>query len=285
VANEPVPGGRKRRPPRTDAIIAAVSGRQYGVITTAQLLNAGLNDSAVSKRVKAGRLHPLYRGVYAVGHNRLSQEARWLAAVLAAGPNAALSHTAAARHWQIWRRKPTQIDVIVPGQRRARRGIVVHRCRGLASEDVTTHRGIPITTVPRTLVDLSATLTAHQLANVIHEAAFRNRFSEAAVIAAMKRAAGRPLTNLHAALQAHASGSAGTKSELEDAFLAQLERETQPRVNTQIEVDFYWPEENRVVEIDGPGHDRPRTQQQDAHRDAALKRAGIEVVRIPSRHG
>jgi predicted transcriptional regulator of viral defense system len=253
------------------------------VITSPQLAAAGLTSGAISQRVRTGRLHPLYRGVYAVGHNRLSQEAKWLAAVLAAGENAALSHEAAARHWNIWRRKADGIDVIVPGQRRARKGIKVHRCRTLAAKDVTVYRGIPITTVPRTLVDLATTLTAAQLANVIHEAAFRNRFDERATRQAMERASGRDLTNLHAALQAHASGSAGTRSDLEDAFLAQTK--TEPLVNTKIEVDFYWPAENLVVEIDGPGHDRPRTKVQDAQRDTVLNRAGIDVVRIPSGHG
>jgi predicted transcriptional regulator of viral defense system len=269
--------------PRTDAIIAAVSGRQYGVITTAQLHAAGLNDSGVSKRVKAGRLHPLYRGVYAVGHNNLSQEARWMAATLAAGQGAVLSHLAAAKHWNIWRRRAAGIDVLVQGNRRKREGFRAHRCRNLDKRDVTIHRGIPITTVPRTLVDLARTLTAAQLANVIHEAAFRNRFDEHKTREAMARAPGRDLTNLHAALQAHASGSAGTRSDLEDQFLARAEGT--PLVNTKIEVDFYWPDQNLVVEIDGPGHDRPRTRAEDARRDAALKAAGVTVVRIPSGDG
>src|SRR5215213_4104627 len=150
-----------------DARIAAVAGRQHGVITTAQLRAAGLTDAAMYKRVAAGRLHPLYRGVYAAGHDRLSQEGRWMAATLAAGPGAALSHEAAAKHWKIWRRKVTGIDVIVPGQRRARDGVTVHRTRNLDARDVTVHQGIPITTPARTLVDLATTLTAHQLANVI----------------------------------------------------------------------------------------------------------------------
>jgi hypothetical protein len=286
VDNEPFPGGRKRRPPPVDAIFAAVSGRQYGVITTAQLKAAGLNDSGVSKRVRARRLHRLYRGVYAAGHNRLSEEARYLSAVLSAGEGAALGHEVAARHWSIWRRRPPQIDVITPRQRRPRDGVTIHRCRTLDPRDVTRHRGIPITTVPRTLVDLAATLTAAQLANVIHEAAFRNLFHEPAVRDAIARAPGRDLSNLHAALQAHASGSAGTRSALEDRFLAQTR--TQPRVNEKvegIEVDFYWPDQNLVVEIDGPGHDRPRTKAEDARRDEALQRAGLTVVRIPSPHG
>jgi hypothetical protein len=269
-----------------DARIGAVSGRQHGLITTRQLLDAGLTRSAISQRVGAGRLHPLYRGVYAVGHNRLSQEAKYMAAVLAAGEGAALSHESAAKHWNIWRRNPDGIDVLVPGQRRARRGVRIHRCRALDPRDVTRYRGIPITTVARTLVDLSATLTVHQLANVIHEAAFRNRFSARTTEEAIARAGGRDLTNLHAALQAHASGSAGTRSDLEDAFLTGLE--TAPRVNTHVEgfeVDFYWPDRNLVVEIDGPGHDRPRIKNEDAYRDAVLDKAGIDVVRIPSGHG
>ncbi len=269
-------------------MIAAVSGRQFGLITTAQLALAGLTSGAIAQRVRSGRLHPLYRGVYAVGHNRLSQEAKYMAAVLAAGEGAALGHEAGAHHWAIWRRKPSQIDVITPGQRRPRAGIRIHRCRALDPRDVTRYRGIPITTVARTLVDLAATLTAAQLANVIHEAAFRNRFDETATRAAMRRAGGRDLRNLHAALQAHASGSAGTRSDLEDRFLASVSAETAPRVNTRVEgmeVDFYWPDQNLVVEIDGPGHERPRTRAEDASRDRVLEAAGLKVVRLPSRHG
>jgi predicted transcriptional regulator of viral defense system len=268
-------------------MIAAVAGRQHGVITTAQLNAVGVARSSILDRVRTGRLHPLYRGVYAAGHDRLSQEGRWLAAVLAAGPGAALSHEAAANHWRIWRRKARGIDVIVPGQRRSRDGVTIHRVRNLDPRDVTTRQGIPITTPARTLVDLAQTLTAHQLANVIHEAAFHDRFDEAETREAIKRATGRHLTNLHAALQAHASGSAGTRSALEDRFLANLQG-PQPLVNTKlhgIEVDLHWPAENLVVEIDGPGHTRPRTRVEDEQRDARLTDSGIQVVRIPSAHG
>jgi hypothetical protein len=198
-----------------------------------------------------------------------------------------LSHLAAAVHWQIWRRKVTGIDVTVPGQRRARTGFRIHRCRRLDRKDVTMHQGVPITTPARTLVDLASVLTSHQLANVIHEAAFRNRFDERTTHEAMTRAAGRDLTNLHAALQAHAEGSAGTRSGSEDRFLAQWQG-PEPRVNTKvrgIEVDFHWPEQDLVVEVDGPGHARPRTRNEDAQRDGELERAGLTVVRIPSGHG
>ena len=273
--------------PGPDGPIAAIAGRQHGVITTAQLRAAGLTDAAVYKRVRTGRLHPLYRGVYAAGHKRLSREGQFMAAVLAAGDGAALSHLAAAVHWNIWRRRLPGIDVVVPGNRRARKGFTVHRCASLDRRDVTKRNGIPVTTVPRTLVDLAVVLTAHQLANVIHEAAYHNRFDERATRRAMERAKGRPLTTLQAALEAHAAGSAGTRSALEDEFLAQWQGPP-PLVNTKlhgIEVDFHWPDRNLVVEVDGPGHDRPRTRRDDAERDAALNRAGIAVVRLPSGHG
>jgi hypothetical protein len=143
-----------------------------------------------------------------------------------------------------------------------------------------------VTTVPRTLVDLSDVLTPHQLANVIHEAAFRNLFDEGAVHAAIDRANGRH--NLHVlarALALNRAGSAGTRSELEDRFLALTSKSglPEPLVNTHIEeleVDFHWPQLSLVVEVDGPGHTRPRSQREDRERDASLRAAGHTIVRI-----
>jgi hypothetical protein len=266
--------------------LARLAARQHGLVTAAQLSDLGLGRRGVSNRVATGRLHPKYRGVYALGHARLSQHGRWMAAVLAAGEGAVLSHLAAAKLWEVWRRKVTGIDVIAPRRRRQRAGIRVHSARHLDPRDVTKHDGIPVTTVPRTLVDLSSVLTAPQLANVIHEAAFRNRFDLEATRQAAERATGRhTLDTLDAALNAHLSGSAGTRSALEDQFLAQTLANgmPEPLVNTKVanvEVDFHWPDWNLCVEIDGPGHERPRTQAEDRARDAKLRAAGHEVVRL-----
>jgi very-short-patch-repair endonuclease len=265
-----------------DARIAAVAGRQHGLVTTRELREAGLDSAAVVRRVRAGRLHRVGRAVYAVGHASLSQEGRWMVAVLEAGEGAALSHLAAARLWEIWRRRATTIDVVSPRRSRLPH---VHWARHLAPQDVTRRNGIPVTTVARTLVDLTAILTSEQLANVIHEAAFRQRFSETATRAAMERATTpRSLHILEAALQAHASGSAGTKSALEDQFLARVRDQglPEPLVNTRVdglEVDFLWPESNLIVEVDGPGHRRPRTRREDSERDARLSAAGYRVIR------
>ena len=254
--------------------------RQHGVITTAQL---GLSPAAITRRVQDGRLHRKYRGAYAVGHPALSREGEWMAAVLACGHGAALASLSAAVLWEITRIRPDGIDVIAPTQRRTQPGLHVRRSPGLDPRDVTVHDRIPVTTVARTLVDLTDVLTAEQLANVIHEAAFRRRFSVAATRAAMARASGRRLRVLEKALKLHESGSAGTKSSLEDRFLRLVRAAglPEPATNTDVrgyEVDFSWP--GLCVEIDGGGHSRRRTKTEDRARDAALRAGGIEVVRF-----
>jgi hypothetical protein len=147
--------------------------------------------------------------------------------------------------------------------------------------------GIPVTTVARTLVDLTDVLSAHQLAYVIHEAAFRKRFDAAAVRTAMVRARGRTrLYLLEEALELNAKGSAGTRSEPEDRFLdlvldAGL---PEPDVNVMVEgmeVDFLWRDRRLIVELDGPGHERIRTKREDRERDERLKVSGHTVRRTP----
>ncbi len=213
-----------------------------------------------------------------------------MAAVLAAGEHAALSHLCAATLWRVWRRGTNGIDVVTPDRRRSRPGVRIHGSRILDPTDVTKREGIPVTTVPRTLVDLADVMTAERLANVIHEAAFRNVFDARATREAINRAHGRRGTSVLArALAAHESGSAGTRSSLEDRFLALVRqaRLPEPQVNVhvpaggqEIEVDFHWPDRRLCVEIDGPGHGRPRTQHEDRARDEALHRAGHRVVRL-----
>jgi hypothetical protein len=273
-----------------DLALFRIASRQHGSVTIAQLMAVGLTYSAVSQRIAAGRLQRIHRGVYAIGHNALSQHGRWMAAVLACGPNSALSHLPAATLWQIWRRRVSGSDVSVPGRRRSRPGVRVHYCRRLDPRDVTVRESIPVTTVARTLVDLADVLTPEQLANVIHEAAFRDRFDPAATRAAMARAHGRHnLAVLDRALALNAAGSAGTKSALEDQFLAltraagipdPLPNAAVQAAGRQIEVDFLWPDLRLCVEIDGPGHNRTRTRNEDRERDEALQAAGHEVVRF-----
>jgi hypothetical protein len=258
------------------------------VVTVAQLLAAGLSHDAIARRVAVGRLHRIARGVYAVGHVALAREGTFLAAVLEAGEGAALGLLAATELWEVRRYRASVIDVVVPKRRRVKTTTRIHRTT-LHPRDVTTHKGIPVTTIARTLVDLTDVLDAYEIANVIHEAAFRRRFSERATRDAMARANGRRnLKILEKALDLHANGSAGLKSRDEAAFLSMLKGLPEPLVNTKlhgIEVDFHWPDSKLVVEIDGPGHARPRTRQQDARRDAVLRAKGYEVVRLSAPPG
>ncbi len=259
-----------------NAQLAETAARQHGVVTAKQL---DMTSGAISKRLRAGSLHRVHRGVYAVGHNRLSEKGAFMAAVLAAGKDAALCGLSAAVLWQAWRRKVREIHVLVPRDHRPHPGFVIHTTRHIHPSDVTIHDGIPITTMSRTLVDLTDTLTTHQLANVIHEAAFRNRFNRTATLAAMARANGR--RNLAKLAQAIQGNSPGTRSDLEDRFLSLIGDLPEPRVNTKIaglEVDFAY--DDLVIEIDGPGHDRPRTRREDAARDAILQAAGYSVLRL-----
>ena len=169
---------------------------------------------------------------------------------------------------------------------RKRPAIVFHHVRSLDPRDIVLRNGVPVTTVPRTLVDLSDVLTKFQLANVVHEAAFRRLFNLEATRSAMARANGRHhLDVLDRAIDLHLSGSAGTKSDLEDTFLALLARGAvaEPLVNTHLlneEVDFHWPDSRLVVEVDGHGHNRPPTKEHDIRRDAKLTEAGWKVLRF-----
>ncbi len=141
---------------RPAPIVADVAARQHGVVSAAQLAWAGLSPTAITKWARAGRIHRLHRGVYAVGHASVGVEGRWLAAVLACGEGAVLSHESAAALWRISPRSPALVHVTVPSHNgRARRsGIRIHRTTTLESADTTRRRNIPVTTHARTLGDL-----------------------------------------------------------------------------------------------------------------------------------
>jgi hypothetical protein len=163
-------------------------------------------------------------------------------------------------------------------------GIVIHHCRDLDPRDVTLHRGIPLTTVPRTLLDLADDHTVWQVTNVMHEAAFRTLLDVAAVRRMLARSSGRRgVALVERAIALHLAGSAGTRSALEDAFIALAADLPEPLVNTiheGEELDFCWPDCRLNVEVDGPGHLRPAVKRADARRDRKLQAAGYTVVRL-----
>jgi predicted transcriptional regulator of viral defense system len=140
------------------------------VVSLAQLRGLGVGRSAVTRRVQGGRLRRVHRGVYAVGGATMPREGRWLAAVLACGPRAVLSHVRAAVHWNLLNYKPRLPEVTAPASRKGVPGIRLHRSHSRDAPDTTNHEGIPITTVHRTLLDLAAHVPQHHLERALAQA-------------------------------------------------------------------------------------------------------------------
>ncbi len=248
-------------------------------------IDLGLSRGAISTRVKRGTLFRIHRGIYSpVPREALTREALWLAALMAVGDGSALFRLSSAVHWRAWRWPPPAIEVVAPRYRRSMEGVSVHECRNLDPRDVTTHLGIPVTTVARTAIDLTDVLIAEELTNFLHEAAFRRRLSLPAVRDAMARANGRRrLARLDEAIELWLMGSAGLKSRLEREFFGLVSEAGLPKPIPNIhvdgiEVDADWPDARLVVEIDGPNHTRPPTLRGDGSRDRRL--ADFTVLRF-----
>ena len=245
------------------------------------MLAGGMSRSAICRRVQSGALTVRYPGVYSHGPGELSRDSAWTAAILACGDGAMLNLLSAAAIFDVSRWPETAPHVLVPRRHRPVDGIRIQHCIGLDPRDMTTARGIPVTTTARMFLDLGASLTPHQLCWVISEAAFRRLFSRTATLGVLTRAGRhKGIATLRRALALYIAGSAGTKSRYEDAFLAQVTPE--PLVNMELlgyEVDFHWPDRRLVVEVDG-NHGRPRDVRVDGARERALTAAGWTVLRF-----
>jgi very-short-patch-repair endonuclease/predicted transcriptional regulator of viral defense system len=274
-----------------DRVAAELAIRQYGVISRSQLVELGLSDRAVARRVAAGRLHRLHHGVYAVGHTVLGPRGRWMAAVLACGRGAVLSHAAAGALWELRTSEATIIDVTVPGSggRRRRKGTRVHRARSLDGQ-TTIKDGIPVTSPARTILDLAAKLDRRPLERLLDQAE-NTRLTDVPSLDALARAhAGhKGSAKLRATLQEHEPGTTLTKSDLEERFL-QLCRQAglpQPTVNDDIEgleVDFVFTAHRLLVETDSWRHHKSRNAfENDRRRDATHAAAGYRTLRFTHR--
>ena len=258
-----------------DAELAELAARQHGVVARAQLRALGFDRSAITYRLKLGRLHLLHRGVYAVGHRPPSPLATAMAAVLACGPDAALSHHSAAALWRIVPRWPTPTHVTAPGDRR-RPGIHVHRS---GQADATTHYGIKVTTPLRTLVDLADVLNTKQLTRAVNEAQVLRLVTTTDLTTLLTRYPGRRTARL-------TPERGATRSHLEDRFTRFLKRHRLPlpERNQQIaghEVDAVYREHHLVIELDSRQfHTTTRAFERDRDRDADLLNAGFPTLRI-----
>jgi hypothetical protein len=273
-----------------DAAIAEPAERQWGVVSMAQLRDMGLGARAVQQRAGAGRLRRVHRGVYAVGHGILRREGRWMAAVLACGPGAVLSHRSAAACWELLPSAASLIDVTAALSRAGVPGIRLHRSRSLDARDTTSHRGIPVTTVSRTLLDLAASIRPERLERALAQAQRLELYDHRAITDLIARSNGHRGRGVLARAISREDPK-WTRNDYEASFLA-LVRDAglpEPLVNLpltapdhpRLEVDLCWPTHRLIVELDGWETHRTRAAfEADRRRDAALQAAGWRVVRF-----
>jgi very-short-patch-repair endonuclease len=265
-----------------DARVARIAARQHGVVTLRQLEDAGLTREAAYKRALRGRLHRGYRGVYAVGHRAPSWHGLWMAAVLACGDGAVLSHHSAAALWELLKPidGPIQVSIPTTNGRAMQRGIHLHRCPSLSTfrepypsptylhqeggrgRRLTTHRHrIPVTTIQRTIDDLADTVAPHLLRRAKRQA---------------------ELKGIHLEGTEHRRA----RSDLEEDFFALVHRHHLPLPETNVklgrwEVDFLWRGARLIVETDSYLYHRGSVSFEDDHaRDLDLRSAGYAVLRF-----
>ena len=274
-----------------DAEVATLAGRQHGVVSRAELLAIGLGPGAIGRRLRAGRLHRLHPGVYAVGHSAISREGRWMAAVLACGPGSVLSHRSAAELWGI--RQPSDRRVEVATRKRSRSVPRIHRhFAELPKDEVIASRAIPVTTISRTLFDLAAVLSRHSLEHAMREAERLRLHDTLSLEALLLRHPGRRgAASVKECLHRLRELPRGiTRGELEARFLVLADRAglPRPRPNAwlllggrRFQVDFLWEGPRLIVELDGySSHGTRAVFESDRSRDRALAVAGYQVVRV-----
>lgn len=273
-----------------DRALASIAARQHGVVARRQLAALGYGRGAISHRLRTARLHRVHQGVYAVGRRQLTRTGVWMAAVLACGPGALLSHRSAAALWRLAADPSTRVDVTVAiAGRGARPGIDVHVTRTLLGLECAQRDGIPVTSVARTLLDLAEVVGGGRLARAVEEAERLRLLDLRQIEALSRRAFGRRgVPRLEAAL-ADFRPPALTRSELERRFLRLLEGAGLPRpaVNAMVaglEVDMAWRSQRLVVELDSYSYHRTRAAfERDRARDTTLQLAGQRVLRLTSR--
>lgn len=260
-----------------DSVVARIAERQHGVVSYRQLIAAGMTGNGIAQRARRGLLHRLHRGVYAVGHCAPSQERDWIAAVLACGGDAVLSHGSAAALWGLLRPIAGPVDVSVPsGNGRGKpQGTRLHRCLSLAAPGgddehgyertlVTVRNRIPVTTVQRTIEDLRGAVPPSLVRRATRQAELAGH-------------------------RIHGAEAKRTRSDLEDDFLAFCRRHGLPRpeINVKVgrfEIDFVWRVARVAVETDDFRYHGGSVAYEDDHaRELELRRHGFAVRRFTGR--
>jgi very-short-patch-repair endonuclease len=285
------PMGAKCSPRGIDELISKLATRQHGVVGRQQLLARGVGRRAVGARVAGSRLHPVHHGVYAVGHPLLTLRGRWMAAVLAAGKGALLSHRSAAALWGLAPpRGGAAIDVTGPRAARHRKGMVRHRSQ-IPDDERELLDGIPVTSVTRTILDLAAVVSKRQLERAVNEMEVRELRARRSLPDLLARYPRRGGTAVLRDLLADRESFLGvTESDLEEAFLGLIDRSglPRPRINADLAIrgrfirpDFAWPVARLVVETDGGAvHRTDRAFEEDRAKDRILIAEGWRVMRV-----
>jgi very-short-patch-repair endonuclease len=279
---------RSAEHPGPDALIDRVAASQHGVVTRAQVIEAGLSPRAVDRRVASGRLHVVHRGVYRVGP-LVTRYTSAMAALLTCAPDGVLSHRTAGALWRILddATPPAAVHITLPNRIRRRvPGITAHRSRRLNECDITQLETLRITTPARTLLDLALILPSSELERAIARAERSSLIRTAELLACARSVPPHPAAARIRELLEDIGEPALTRSEAEARLLSLIRRARLPRplVNTSLrgfEVDFFWGAERLVVEVDGFAfHGSQQSFIQDRRRDADLTNAGYRVIRL-----
>jgi very-short-patch-repair endonuclease len=268
--------------------IARLAARQDNVVTRDQLFEAGLGRGAIARRLEARTMQWLHRGVYLLGAAPPTPIARARAAVMACGEGAVVSHRSAAELCGLLPESAEGVDVTVVGRNPGvHQGVRLHRPRQMARHDVTKVRGIPVTSVARTICDIAATEPQREVEHAYQEGLYRRIVTDrqiAAVIEREPRRKGAPV------IRALLDNPGMTRSEKERALLRLLKAAQLPRPLTNVRlhgylVDAYWPEHGLVVEFDGwPAHGHRLAFESNRKRDQVLVAHGLRVMRLTGRH-
>ena len=279
--------GEVRAAAGVHAPLAALAEAQHGVVSIRQLLGPlGYSESAIARARAAGRLHRLHRGVYAVGHMNIPLEGHCLAAMLACGPGSLVSHHSAAWLWGLTKASPRPFAVTVPGPRRTRLPFAIHFARDLRGVDRALVRNIPVTALPRTLLDYAGSVTAYWLDKAIERAEELELLDMVALDELLGRTVGHPgHGRLRRALELYRPPPF-TRSGMELRFVELVAAAGLPRPATGFnelghELDVYWPEYGLVVELDLFETHRTRGAfERDRLRQEDLLLEGIRVNRV-----
>jgi very-short-patch-repair endonuclease len=273
--------------------IAAIAGSQAGLVTVAQLREVGISDSSISEAVARSRLHPVFHGVYSVGHRYLTIHARYLAATLACGAGSVVSHGSAAWLLGLQDRRPKEVDVIAPVEAgRKVPGVKRRFVPAPIGEEVWRRNGVPLTSPARTIVDCAGALDARGISNLIEQASVVGVLDVAAIDRVLDGPRRRGMKKLLRAVAPWRRYRRGIKirSRMEAKLLPLLSEAALPipQTNAKLrlggkvyEVDFLWRAQKLVVETDGGRfHDNPAAGERDSARNRALAAAGYRLPRL-----